>query len=75
MYCGIDASHREIMNQDEKEYFVVQNKEGQYSIWPSEKQLPLGWDKEEVSGSKEECLKYIEQVWTDMRPISIREKE
>lgn len=75
MNLKINPSCRKIMSKDEKEYFVVQNKEGQFSIWPSEKELPLGWNKEEVNGSKEECLNYIEKIWTDMRPLSIREKE
>jgi MbtH protein len=51
---------------------VVQNSEEQYSIWPSEKAMPLGWVKAGKQGSREDCLDYIRDVWTDMRPLSLR---
>lgn len=53
-------------------YQVVVNDEGQYSIWPLDRPLPLGWYAGEVSGSKETCLAHIGEVWTDMRPLSLR---
>lgn len=55
-------------------YKVVVNHEEQYSIWFADRPLPLGWEAVGVSGSKEECLAYIEEVWTDMRPLSLRKK-
>lgn len=54
-------------------YRAVVNDEEQYSIWPENRELPLGWRDAGQAGSKEECLAYIEQVWTDMRPRSLRE--
>ena len=51
---------------------VVVNHEEQYSIWPAERELPLGWSEAGKSGSKDECLAYIKEVWTDMRPLSLR---
>jgi MbtH protein len=56
------------------EYTVVVNDEEQYSIWPIGRECPPGWRAEPISGSKDTCLKYIEQVWTDMRPLSLRKK-
>jgi MbtH protein len=53
-------------------YVVVLNDEEQYSIWPADRGLPAGWRAEGTEGSKSECLDHIEQVWTDMRPASIR---
>jgi MbtH protein len=55
-------------------YKVVVNHEEQYSIWPSEKENPLGWKDAGKSGLKSECLEYIKEVWTDMRPLSLRQK-
>lgn len=49
-------------------YVVVYNKEGQYSIWPAYRDVPLGWSAEGKSGSKEECLSRISELWTDMKP-------
>ena len=60
--------------EDETLYRVVVNDEEQYSIWPSEKENALGWKDVGQKGSKEECLKYIGEVWTDMRPLSLRKK-
>lgn len=60
--------------QDSLTYFVVKNHEEQYSIWPTHKDMPLGWEVvENKQGSKEECLAYIEEHWTDMRPLSLRQ--
>jgi MbtH protein len=64
------------MNRDEKEdttiYNVVVNHEEQYSIWPADRENALGWNAVGKTGSKEECLAYIKEVWTDMRPLSLR---
>lgn len=51
---------------------VVVNLEEQYSIWPDYKELPPGWRAAGKVGKKRECLDYIDQVWTDMRPLSLR---
>jgi MbtH protein len=66
------------MNRDDTEdstvYKVVVNHEEQYSIWPADRENPLGWKDAAKSGSKTECLAYIKEVWTDMRPLSLRKK-
>ena len=59
---------------DNRVYQAVMNHEEQYSIWPADKQLPLGWKPAGKSGTKKECLDYIGEVWTDMRPLSLRKK-
>lgn len=51
---------------------VVVNHEEQYSIWPDFKEIPAGWRAVGKTGAKQECLDYIETVWTDMRPLSLR---
>lgn len=56
------------------EYQVVVNHEEQYSIWPTQRDLPNGWSASGFSGSKDECLDHIEQVWTDMRPLSLQQR-
>lgn len=55
-------------------YKVVLNHEEQYSIWPADRENALGWNDAGKSGSKAECLTYIKEVWTDMRPLSLRNK-
>ncbi|MCB8917507.1 MAG: MbtH family protein [Ardenticatenaceae bacterium] len=55
-------------------YKVVVNHEEQYSIWPVGRANPLGWNDAGKEGTKSECLAYIEEVWTDMRPLSLRKK-
>lgn len=55
-------------------YQVVVNHEEQYSIWPADRDLPLGWTAAGKTGPKAECLAYIKEVWTDMRPLSLRKK-
>lgn len=55
-------------------YKVVVNAEEQYSIWPEDRANALGWSDAGKSGTKEECLGYIREVWTDMRPLSLRKR-
>jgi len=65
-------------NDPEKEdttiYKVVMNHEEQYSIWPDGKEVPNGWKDVGKTGRKAECLAYLKEVWTDMRPLSLRKK-
>ncbi|MGW0801593.1 MbtH family protein [Nonomuraea sp. NPDC002799] len=51
---------------------VVVNDEDQYSLWPADRQPPAGWRPEGFTGEQEECLRHIDEVWTDMRPRSVR---
>jgi MbtH protein len=60
--------------EDTTIYKVVINHEEQYSIWPAHRENPLGWTDVGKSGLKQECLDYIKEVWTDMRPLSLRKK-
>lgn len=60
--------------ENEPTYDVVVNGEEQYSIWRSDSALPGGWTKTGVRGSKSECLAHIGEVWTDMRPASLRRR-
>ncbi len=55
-------------------YRVVLNYEEQYSIWPVERENALGWRDAGKTGTKDECLAYIKDVWVDMRPLSLRDK-
>ncbi|MCW5978793.1 MAG: MbtH family protein [Bryobacteraceae bacterium] len=57
---------------DETIYKVVVNHEEQYSIWPAFRDVPSGWRDAGKEGLKKDCLAYIEEVWTDMRPLSLR---
>jgi len=58
--------------EDSTTYHVVMNHEEQYSIWPDFKDVPNGWRTVGKTGTKKECLDYIGEVWTDMRPLSLR---
>jgi uncharacterized protein YbdZ (MbtH family) len=60
--------------EDTTIYKVVVNHEEQYSIWPADRENPLGWRDVGKTGLKAECLAYIEEVWTDMRPLSLRKQ-
>jgi MbtH protein len=58
---------------DRVEHRVVVNDEEQYSIWPADRALPPGWRAVGPSGGADECLAWIGEHWTDMRPRSVRE--
>ena len=59
-------------SEDSTKVKVVINDEEQYSIWPTDRPTPAGWREVGVKGTKDECLAYIREVWTDMRPLSVR---
>ena len=54
-------------------YKVVVNHEEQYSLWPADRENPAGWRDAGMQGTKTECLAYVKEVWTDMRPLSLRQ--
>ena len=62
-----------ITNGNELIFRVVVNHEEQYSIWPEYKAIPQGWNDTGIVGDKKACLEYVEKVWTDMRPLSLRQ--
>jgi MbtH protein len=57
-----------------QKYAVLLNREGMYSYWRVEKPIPDGWKTMPFTGSEEECLDYIDENWTDMRPLRLRNK-
>ncbi|WP_432741939.1 MbtH family NRPS accessory protein [Streptomyces sp. JH002] len=54
-------------------FVVVRNDEEQYSIFPENRPLPAGWYEEGFAGERQPCLDHIAEVWTDMRPKSLRD--
>jgi MbtH protein len=61
-----------VFDREDIVFNVVINHEEQYSIWPEYKEVPKGWRLAGKTGTKKECLDFIDQVWTDMRPLSLR---
>lgn len=65
------------MNDDTEDlatYIVIINDEEQYSLWKKDKVIPSGWVATGKEGPKEECIRYVDETWTDMRPLSLRRK-
>lgn len=60
-------------SEDSAIYKVVVNAEEQYSLWPVERANAPGWRDAGKNGTREECLAYIQEVWTDLRPLSLRQ--
>lgn len=60
--------------EDNTIYKAVVNHGEQYSSWPADRENPLGWKDAGKVGTKAERLAYIKEVWTDMRPLSLRKK-
>ncbi|HYW08938.1 MAG TPA: MbtH family NRPS accessory protein [Longimicrobium sp.] len=60
--------------EDTRPHVAVVNHEGQYSIWLADRELPAGWSEAGRRGTRAECLAWIEEVWTDMRPLSLRQR-
>ncbi|GAA3957981.1 MbtH family protein [Actinoplanes auranticolor] len=61
------------MDEHER-YEVLRNDEEQYSLWPVGLDVPAGWQRVGKEGTRDECSSYVDEVWTDMRPRSLREQ-
>ena len=61
-------------DREDAVYKVLVNGEEQYSLWPGYKEVPAGWREAGKQGSKADCLAFVEASWTDMRPLSLRQK-
>lgn len=59
---------------DTRTYLVVLNDEGQYSVWWTDRVIPAGWRASGFEGTREACLAHIDEIWTDMRPLSLRRR-
>jgi len=59
-------------SDDQTVYKVLINDEEQYSLWPSDSPVPAGWREAGKSGTRQGCVAYVDSVWTDMRPLSLR---
>jgi len=62
------------IEEDTRAYVVLVNDEEQYSLWLKSNAVPAGWQAAGFEGSKQECSGYVDTVWTDMRPLSLRRK-
>jgi MbtH protein len=58
---------------DDIQYQVLANEEEQFSLWPASHEVPAGWRSLGKVGTKQECMSYVDEVWTDMRPRSLRD--
>ncbi|MEO1366811.1 MAG: MbtH family NRPS accessory protein [Acidobacteriota bacterium] len=63
-----------MFDDDNAKFYVVVNREEQYSIWPEGRDVPDGWRIVREPAPRQESLDYIEGVWTDMRPLSLRQQ-
>ena len=59
-------------NEARLQWLVLVNDEGQHSLWPMSRPVPEGWNEVGPEGDKEDCLAYVAEHWTDMRPVSVR---
>jgi len=57
------------------QFTVLINHEAQYGIWPASKPVPEKWRAVGVTGSREDCLAFVRREWTDMRPLSVRQRQ
>lgn len=69
----MEQQHQDALSIDGDVFRVVVNDEDQYALWPADKPVPQGWRDAGKVGNKEECLQFVQENWTDMRPRSLRE--
>lgn len=61
-------------DDDSQRYVVLVNREGQYCLWLADKAIPGGWQDTGTRGAKSDCLAYVERVWEDITPVSVRNR-
>ncbi len=70
----VNTNKVQTIDEYQEMYLVLINHEEQYSLWPSYKPIPDGWKAVREECTKSECLAYVDEVWTDMRPLSLRKQ-
>ena len=60
-------------DDEDGRFFVLVNDEEQHSLWPAFAEVPAGWRVVFGEDVKAKCLEYVEQNWTDLRPLSLRQ--
>ncbi|MER6916014.1 MbtH family protein [Streptomyces sp. NPDC000594] len=58
---------------DSAAFCVLVNGENQHSLWPAFREVPAGWSVVFSADNRKECLDYVNENWTDMRPKSLVE--
>ncbi|MFF7793122.1 MbtH family NRPS accessory protein [Streptomyces sp. NPDC007991] len=58
-------------DDEDGRFLVLVNEEGQHSLWPSFVAVPEGWTRVFGEETRQACLDYVEQHWTDLRPLSL----
>ena len=64
-----------LLDDENGTFLVLVNDEGQHSLWPEPIAVPLGWNIVHSADTRQNCLAYIKENWTDMRPMSLRRAE
>jgi MbtH protein len=60
-------------DEDDKSlHTVVVNHEEEYSTWWADREPPPGWQRVGEPRTQKECLAWIDEHWTDQRPLSLR---
>jgi MbtH protein len=70
--AGVMTSMANPFDDDDAEFLVLVNDEDQFSLWPAVQEIPAGWSATGPSGARADCLAWIDEHWTDMRPKSLR---
>lgn len=58
-------------DDEEGEFLVLVNDEGQHSLWPVQFDIPEGWSQTGPRGTRQACLEWVDENWTDIRPLSL----
>ncbi|MFF4604355.1 MbtH family protein [Streptomyces sp. NPDC001339] len=53
-------------------YQVLVNHEEQYGLFPAGLQIPDGWQAVGHQDTEAACRAYVDTVWHDTRPLSLR---
>lgn len=68
---GVKEQRLNPFDDENGTFLVLRNDEGQYSLWPHSIEIPQGWTQVGPTGPREDCLRFVEENWTDMRPASL----
>jgi MbtH protein len=70
-FAGEDDDLTNPFDDPDGRFLVLVNDEDQHSLWPSFVGVPAGWVAVHGEDSRDSCLQYVEENWTDMRPKSL----
>lgn len=72
---NLQESYINPFDNENLSFHVLQNQQGEYSLWPTQQPTPQGWQAQFGPDSRKACIAYVEKHWTSINPFQMHAGE